>query len=249
MIRRMPMIVCVSDSLLMGRYIVAISGSNFAPGGALAKGFASRTGDGNSYDPVNGPYEDRTNANWMDQTTDNNDNGSLMNAPGSPIDGLIASDTIDLGDVPEPLAENPYNDTTVTDDHNNLTIDFWTDTIELQRKPGLSGDATTMACMTGGTEVPLDSVEVVLHWYNELAMSCVALDTTLTDGTGRYLFGYLLEGKYIIEITAKNFQAGGALQGFASSTAGYDLTSGPHEGGNPTLTDGDRDVDDVDLVV
>jgi hypothetical protein len=92
----------------------------------------------------------------------------------------------------------------------------------------------------------LDSVEVVLHWYNEDAMSCVALDTVLTDATGRYLFGYLLEGKYIVEITAKNFQPGGALQGFASSTAGYDLTSGPYEGGNPTLTDGDRDVDDVD---
>ncbi|MBK6480905.1 MAG: hypothetical protein IPF93_22255 [Saprospiraceae bacterium] len=65
----------------------------------MAKGFASSTGDGNSYDPVNGPYEDQTNANWMDQTTDNNDNGSLMNAPGSPIDGLIASDTIDLEDA------------------------------------------------------------------------------------------------------------------------------------------------------
>ncbi|MBK6815811.1 MAG: DUF11 domain-containing protein [Saprospiraceae bacterium] len=191
----------VFDSLLMGRYIVAISGSNFAPGGALAKGFASSTGDGNSFDPVNGPYEDQTNANWMDQTTDNNDNGSLMNAPGSAIDGLIASDTIDLGDAPEPLTENPYNDTTVTDDHNNLTIDFGLIPLNSIGNQ-VWWDANNNGLYDRGTEIPLDSVEVVLHWYNEDAMSCVALDTVLTDATGRYLFGYLLEGKYIIEITA-----------------------------------------------
>ncbi|MBK6480888.1 MAG: hypothetical protein IPF93_22170 [Saprospiraceae bacterium] len=200
----------VFDSLLMGRYIVAISGSNFAPGGALAKGFASSTGDGNSYDPVNGPYEDQTNANWMDQTTDNNDNGSLMNAPGSAIDGLIASDTIDLGDAPEPLTENPYNDTTVTDDHNNLTIDFGLIPLNSIGNQ-VWWDANNNGLYDRGTEIPLDSVEVVLHWYNEDAMSCVALDTVLTDATGRYLFGYLLEGKYIVEITAKKLPARGSI--------------------------------------
>ncbi|MBK6480862.1 MAG: hypothetical protein IPF93_22040 [Saprospiraceae bacterium] len=74
----------VFDSLLMGRYIVAISGSNFAPGEPWQKDLPAARVMATHFDPVNGPYEDQTNANWMDQTTDNNDNGSLMNGPAVP---------------------------------------------------------------------------------------------------------------------------------------------------------------------
>ncbi|MEP7268932.1 MAG: SdrD B-like domain-containing protein [Saprospiraceae bacterium] len=235
------------DSLLMGRYIVAISNSNFLTGGALFEAYTGSTGSGN---PVmnNNNYENldpNMNPNWAIDNIDGNDNGNLM--PGMPtmgsVSGLIASDTFDLGfKASEPLAENPYNDSTVTDDHNNLTIDFGLVPLHSIGNH-VWHDANNNGIFDMG-ELPLDSVEIVLHWVNP-AGGCIVVDTLLTDMNGKYLFGYLIEGKYIVEITPRNFLPGGALAGYASSTGGPDLTKGPYENaGSPIDADSDIDEDD-----
>ncbi|MBK6480892.1 MAG: hypothetical protein IPF93_22190 [Saprospiraceae bacterium] len=48
----------------------------------------------------------------------------------------------------------------------------------------------------------------------------VAVDTQITDGSGKYLFDTLIAGDYIIEITANNFAMGEPLEKYASSTGG-----------------------------
>ncbi|MBK6480868.1 MAG: hypothetical protein IPF93_22070 [Saprospiraceae bacterium] len=55
--------------------------------------------------------------------SDLDDNGITNKYGVGPLTGLIATDTIDLGNG-EPLNENPYNDNTTSDINNNLTIDF-----------------------------------------------------------------------------------------------------------------------------
>ncbi|MBK8780125.1 MAG: hypothetical protein IPO25_22985 [Saprospiraceae bacterium] len=234
------------DSLLAGKYILALSQSNFDAGGVYA-GYVSSTGGLSDLTTKAGSaYDDPASlANDPDgEPSDLDDNGITNKYTVGPLAGLIATDTIDLGDG-EPLNENPYNDGTTSDANNNLTIDFGL--IPMHSIGNMVWiDANNNGLVDGG-EMGIPGVEVVLHIVTQ--SGCVAVDTQNTDGAGKYLFDTLIAGDYIIEITANNFAMGEPLEKYASSTGGgSDLTTktgSQYEDKNvPNDPDNDTDNDD-----
>ena len=79
-------------------------------------------------------------------------------------------------------------------------------------------DANNDGLITPG-ELLISGVEVVLHRVDPMG-GLVSVDTAITDAMGLYLFDRLIVGDYIVEITPDNFQAGGVLEGYASSSGG-----------------------------
>ncbi|MDA9774051.1 hypothetical protein N9B82_03760, partial [Saprospiraceae bacterium] len=65
-----------------------------------------------------------------------------------------------------------------------------------------------------GDEMGIEGVEVVLHYYNPVTMTCEIIETLTTDADGLYLFDTLTAGDYVVEISATNFDAGGPLEDF-----------------------------------
>ncbi|MBK7606713.1 MAG: hypothetical protein IPI18_05635 [Saprospiraceae bacterium] len=176
--------------------------------------------------------------------SDLDDNGITNKYGVGPLTGLIATDTIDLGNG-EPLNENPYNDNTTSDINNNLTVDFGL--LPMHSIGNLVWiDANNNGLVDGG-EMGIPGVEVVLHIVTQ--SGCVAVDTQNTDGAGKYLFDTLIAGDYIVEITAYNFAMSLPLEKYASSTGGgSDLTTKTgslYEDKNvPNDPDDDTDNDD-----
>ena len=78
-------------------------------------------------------------------------------------------------------------------------------------------------------EAPIFDVEVILHYVDPVS-GCIVVDTQYTDVMGLYLFDSLIAGNYIVEVSARNFDSGGALEGYASSSGGgSDLNNGIYE--------------------
>ncbi|MBK7437012.1 MAG: hypothetical protein IPI77_09405 [Saprospiraceae bacterium] len=113
------------DSLLAGKYILALSASNFVSGGAYGGYISSTGGLSDLTTKIGSAYDDPAGlTNDPDAVPSDLDDNGITNKYGvGPLTGLIATDTIDLGNG-EPLNENPYNDNTTTDINNNLTVDF-----------------------------------------------------------------------------------------------------------------------------
>ncbi|MBK9678143.1 MAG: DUF11 domain-containing protein [Saprospiraceae bacterium] len=93
-------------------------------------------------------------------------------------------------------------------------------------------------------ELGVNNVMVILHYYDPNSMTCTVVDTQYTDPSGGYIFSGLIAGKYLVEIAAINFNPGGPLAGYVSSTGNgaTDLSSGPYEG----APDPDDDIDNDD---
>jgi uncharacterized repeat protein (TIGR01451 family) len=230
------------DSLIAGDYLVEITAGNFEAGEPLV-GFASSTGSG-ATDLTSGQNEDADNQiDPDDLDTDGDDNGVLN---GNPMFvGSVVSDTLTLGDG-EPMGEDPNNDTSgALEENSNLTVDFgFVPLMSLGNQ--VWNDENNNGVIDGG-EDPIEGVEVVLHYYDPATMMCVVIDTVYTDENGLYLFDSLIQGDYIVEITADNFEMDGPLEAFASSTGGGATmtSSGPYEvAGMPidedlTMLDGD----------
>ncbi|HVK12643.1 MAG TPA: SdrD B-like domain-containing protein, partial [Gemmataceae bacterium] len=70
------------------------------------------------------------------------------------------------------------------------------------------------------------------------AAGTTAVATTTTAADGSYHFTGLLPGRYVVEVAAANFAAGGALAGYMSSTGKAGSTTGPYEGTAPAPADG-----------
>ncbi|MBP6238077.1 MAG: DUF11 domain-containing protein [Saprospiraceae bacterium] len=226
------------DSLIAGQYIVEVTAGNFASGQPL-EGFASSTGNGaivgndSLIDPENG--------------TDSDDNGILN---GNPMFvGSVVSDTLTLGNN-EPLNEDPDNDTSgALDSNSNLTVDFGF--IPLMSIGNQVWNDANNDGLINGTEVGIANVVVNLHYVDPVTGDCSIIATTMTDMNGLYLFDSLIQGQYIVEIVAANFNAGGPLSGLSSSTGGgiLNTTSGIYEdGSNPVDPDNGADSDDNGLL-
>ncbi len=90
--------------------------------------------------------------------------------------------------------------------------------------------------LRGSTELGAPGVTVAL-----LDGLGATLTTTTTDADGYYRFDNLNAGNYIVEIAASNFQTGGALVGYGSST-------GPGQEASPN-SDGDDNDNGLDIPV
>ncbi|MBL0111049.1 MAG: hypothetical protein IPP42_09385 [Saprospiraceae bacterium] len=197
------------DSLLAGKYILALSASNFVSGGAYGGYISSTGGLSDLTTKIGSAYDDPAGlTNDPDAVPSDLDDNGITNKYGvGPLTGLIATDTIDLGNG-EPLNENPYNDNTTTDINNNLTVDFGL--LPMHSIGNLVWiDANNNGLVDAG-EMGIPGVEVVLHIMTQ--SGCVAVDTQITDGSGKYLFDTLIAGDYIIEIIANNFAMGEPLE-------------------------------------
>ncbi len=174
----------------------------------------------------------------LDDNLDENDNGAQASGPGT----AVYSPIITLAVNSEPTAAQESGSGGTQDDANdsdgNMTVDFgfvplfslgnqvWFD----DNNNGIIDPAETFA----------DSVLVILHAFD--GTNYTAIESMYTDINGLYLFDTLFTGEYLVEIAASNFGPGGALQGYASSSNGVTLNSGPYE----TAPDPDGDNDDDD---
>ncbi|MBK6480870.1 MAG: DUF11 domain-containing protein [Saprospiraceae bacterium] len=94
-------------------------------------------------------------------------------------------------------------------------------------------------------ELGVNNVMVILHYYDPNSMTCTVVDTQYTDPSGGYIFSGLIAGKYLVEIAAINFNPGGPLAGYVSSSSGNgadNLSAGPYE----KAPDPDTDIDNDD---
>ena len=114
-----------------------------------------------------------------------------------------------------------------TDESSNLTVDFgfippmslgnrvWIDSGNTAT--GLNVDQYNNGIMDG-TEVGVSGVRVAIYKNG----STTALATADTDANGYYLFERLEPGDYVVKIIASNFDVGGPLENYISSTGNQD---------------------------
>ncbi len=190
------------DGLPAGDYYVEIDSANFGFGGMLQSCLSSN-------EVLD---EDLPN---LDQ--DNNDNG---------IQGAttVRSGVVHLGDN-EPLAEDPDNDAFTADQRENLTVDFGCYlTVSLGNRvwidDGRNGGVADNGLIDGG-EVGVADVILALLDGNKEPLHDLSgnLITTTTDLAGYYLFSDLLPGDYVVQVLPINFQDGGVLAGYSSSSS------------------------------
>ena len=216
------------DTIPAGDYIVEITPANFEEGGPL-ENYASSSGGG-PQDLSSGPNEDPSMQIDPDNNMNLDDNGVLDGNAMFP--GSVVSDTLSLGEM-EPALEgnNPLdmdNDMSgAADDNSNLTVDFGF--VQMHSVGNQVWEDSNNNGVLDDGEEPIEGVEIVLHYVDEDG-DCIVVDTVLTDIDGLYLFDSLLMGEYIIEITPENFDPGGPLEFYGSSTGnGGDVSGGPFE--------------------
>jgi hypothetical protein len=203
------------DMIPEGDYIVHIPSSEFVYGEPLGSFISSPNhgGDDNMDDDVN------------ENGIDNDD----------PKMGGVSSETISLTSGSEPTGETGQGSYpgTLPDDSVDMTVDFgffelltlgnyvWFDTnndgqIDPSESPVPAGVTLNLLDSSGNP---------ILHPITGQPM------TTTTDSNGYYLFTHLYPDDYIVEIDPSNFQPGGLLESYISSTGSVD-------------PDDDSDVDD-----
>ncbi|HNP87308.1 MAG TPA: SdrD B-like domain-containing protein [Kouleothrix sp.] len=216
--------------LTAGDYIVAIT---------PPAGYVSSTGAGGAYEPA--PDADTV-------AVDSDDNGTVAGTS-------IRSAVVTLTAGAEPLAAvetggNPLSDPAV-DANSNLTLDFglfqplslgnrvWDDInnngVQDTGEAGIAGVVVKLYASDGTTEIPVGPDGV-------LGTSDDAPGGMQTDASGLYLFRGLPAGTYIVELAAANFQPGGALAGYTSSTGTVGQLTGPFE----PAPDADTNPSDTD---
>ncbi len=182
-----------------GDYRVRIASSNFTGSGVLV-GFTSSTGTNGS---ATGTFEPAVDP---DNNIDNNDDGQISGTLGQ-ANGVIESGVITLGVGAEPVNDGDSSANT------NLSVDFG-----VFRKFSVGNlvfnDLNNNGIQDAG-ENGMANVSVQLLDVNH-GNSLVATTTTNTDG--QYLFSNLVSGSYVVQLAATNFNAGGSLLGFRSST-------------------------------
>ncbi|MEZ4672971.1 MAG: SdrD B-like domain-containing protein [Caldilineaceae bacterium] len=189
------------DELVAGDYYVQLDAENFINGGPLQSCKSS-----NEWRDEDDPNTD----------IDNNDNGHTVGV-------LIQSGVVRLGDN-EPTGEAPDNDQMTLDQRENLTVDFgcylpvslgnrvWFD-------DGRSGGLADNGLMDGGEPGVANVVMGLLDGEKRPIVDDNGRPlTTTTDIAGYYLFTDLLPGEYVVQVLPSNFQPGGALAGFLSSS-------------------------------
>jgi len=186
--------------LAAGDYRVRLAASNFTGSGVLV-GFTSSTGTNGS---LTGAFEGAATPD-PDSNTDNDDNGQVSGTLGST--GFIETGLITLSQNSEPTSDGD------TDPNTNLTLD-----LGVFRKFSV-GNLVFNDLNNNGTrdtgESGLPNVQVrLLNADSSFAL----VGTATTNAQGQYLFTNLLAGNYAVDIAASNFNAGGVLASFKSST-------------------------------
>jgi uncharacterized repeat protein (TIGR01451 family) len=181
--------------LVSGAYRVEIVNTNFTAGGPL-EDFISST-----------PTEPNA-----DSDDDNDDNG--VDNPNPAVNG-ISSGPVTLAPLTEPDVAVDGNGI-----NGNQTVDFgFFEPLRLGNQVWLDESLRNGQLDFGETGVE----NVVLNLLD--GSGAPVLDTvtglpitTTTDSNGFYLFTNLVAGTYIVEVDAGNFQPGGPLEGYLSTT-------------------------------
>ncbi|NJN65929.1 MAG: hypothetical protein HC884_04035 [Chloroflexaceae bacterium] len=235
------------DNLLEGNYRVELDGSNFNEGEVL-EGYTSSTGTEGEQTGPNEPAPDPDTS-----ATDSDDNGTIGGTLGST--GSISSTMVTLAYDSEPTGEGDLGTAGSGNARNinsNLTVDFG-----VLRPFSLGNrvwhDENNNGILDDGEEgIP----EVLVNLYHDAdgngylnGSETTPIRTQETDDEGYYLFDYLLEGNYLVELDPINFSEHdeGMLVGYTSSTGVNGGVSGPYEPApdpNPAPTGTELDRDD-----
>lgn len=214
----------VFEGLPEGTYVVEIDAANFVDDGPLVGTVSS---EGNDVVPGQAPAPDA-------DPTDDDDNGNLVDAAGTPVVGSLVFDAVRAipvaltgGEEPVDPADEPLG---LADDGSaNATVDFgfwphppfeigstiWFDSDN-------SGDG---ADVDGSNEPAADDVVVnllVLDEATDAYVPAVDIDggpvppSTTVDGA--YNFTGLPAGTYVVQLDPANTAAGGPLDGHSVST-------------------------------
>ncbi len=194
------------DLLLPDDYFVHIPADQFDDASDALYGYVSSTGNG------------------ADETSDQDADENGIDSPTLPADG-ISSTPFTLTPNTETIADDETSYTGYLDDDNvNFTADFgFLQFVAIGNRVWLDTGAGAFynnGILDAG-ETPVDGVTVELY-----TAAAVLVDTTTTAGGGYYEFDMLLPGQYYVQIPAAEFQAGGDLEGYVSTTVtGADETS------------------------
>ena len=217
--------------LRAGDYVVVIPANQFASGAPLYTTFSSLT----QRDGTGALAE--TAAPDPDNDAPNDDNGTLQTS--GTFSGAVISGAVTLGPLDsEPTTETDLGagDPTEPQPRSNLTVDFGFYTIVLGDQ--VWDDLNNNGLLDG--ETGLDGVTVDLYAADSGGNPVGgALASTATAGGGFYQFAGLAAGDYIVRLAAANFDAGGALEHYTSSTG---LPGSPYEPAPDP--DGNIDSDD-----
>ncbi|HHN93720.1 MAG TPA: hypothetical protein ENK17_03050, partial [Anaerolineae bacterium] len=187
------------DNLNPGTYYVRIPGSQFDTGGPL-EGYVSSADAGTSED------------------TDHDSDENGIDEHALVANGIRSMD-YDLQPNAEVTGEDATHYTGYLDDDNaNFTADFgFVEGVALGNLVWLdngAGGGTPNDGIQNGAEPGVAGVTVTLY----ISGQATPLMTTTTAANGWYYFDNLNPGTYTVRIPAVNFQAGGVLAGYLSST-------------------------------
>ncbi len=213
------------NGLQSGDYVVAIPSVEFTAGNPLAGYWSSATTRA-----ANGAISETTAA-LANSDTDSDDNGTLQTSGA--LNGAVISSTVTLGPaLTEPSGETDLDATLLgnqqgqPDTQANMTVDFGFYTMSLGN---LVWNDLDNSGLLDGAEVGLDGVTVELWSGDGSTEINVGPDGILgttddapggmsTSGGGLYTFSGLPAGDYIVRLPAVNFNPGGVLRGYRSST-------------------------------
>ncbi len=195
------------SGLAAGDYIVQIPASNFT---GVLSGFSSSTGGAGN------PFETAPGVN-PNNGTDSDDNGVHVSGPAS----LINSAPITLTPAgPNTVVDNATGRTSnntldfglkssaplIFSLGNRVFLDYDNNGVQDASEPGMAG---VQMRLLDSTSTPYDADPNTAGVQEYLVT---------TDVSGYYRFDNLPAGDYIVQILEVNFQAGGVLQNYASST-------------------------------
>ncbi len=216
------------NNLDVGDYVVVIPASNF--GGGLLEGYWSSGTTRSS----NGSLTEAAAPDADANASDADDNGTLQNS--GTFSGGVTAFTITLGPGGvEPVGEIDLEGGAgqgQPDAQANMTVDFGFYTITLG--DFVWNDVNNTGTADGG-DMAMPNADVQL-WSSDLS-TLLATDTT--DGTGTYGFTGLPQGNYVLRIPAAEFNPGGTLRDYVSSTGGVGLPYEPAPSAETNTTDSD----------
>ena len=210
------------DNLNPGDYFVHIPASEFQSGQPLF-GAVSSTGNGS------------------DETSDQDADENGIDAVSLPTTGINSTPyTLTPNTETTTDDESSYTTGYLDDDNVNFTADFgflqkvaignviWLDN-------GAGGGIANDGKQNGG-EPGISGVDLQLYHVGDTPGSTTPVKTTTTGASGYYVFDDLLPGNYFVYIPPAEFQTGGTLDAFLSSTSN----------GNDETTDQTGDENGID---
>lgn len=207
--------------LAPGDYKVRINQSNFTQSGLLI-GYTSSTGTNGS---ATGNFEGASTPDPDANPNDNDDNGQVVGTLGN--GGVIETALVTLTANGEPTNDGDPE----PDPNTNLSVD-----LGVFRKFSI-GNVVFNDLNNNGTQDSGDGgiANVSVRLLNPDANNAL-IATTTTNAQGQYLFSNLAPGNYVVELAASNFNTGGPLAGFQSSTGANSMFE-PAPGGTTDKQD------------